>query len=107
MGTLPSSIPSHARRGTSPACRGAKEQLPKLLPKEPGREAAPLRALAEVAEVAEELAQEQCLGLRQCWGGQQGSGSLATLLQARGLCNGGEIEGERSGGEVGASSRLS
>ena len=39
-----------------------------------------------------ELAQEQRLGLWQGWGGQQGSGSLATLLQARGLCSRGGKE---------------
>lgn len=53
--------------------------------------------------MAGELAQEQCLRLRQGWGGQHGSGSLATLLQARGLCSRGETGEERSLGEVGAS----
>lgn len=46
-----------------------------------------MAALAQVTEVAGELAQEQCLWLWQGWGGQQGSGSLATLLQYWGLCS--------------------
>lgn len=48
---------------------------------------AAVAALAEATEVAGELAQEQCLWLWQGWGGQQGSGSLATFLQAWGLCS--------------------
>lgn len=53
--------------------------------------------------MAGELAQEQRLRLRQGRGGQHGSGSLATLLQAWGLCSRGETGEERSFGEVGAS----
>lgn len=75
---------------SSPGCHRVEEQLPKELPEEPGREAAAVAALAEVAEVTGELAQEQCLWLWQGWGGQQGSGSLATLLQAWGLCSRGD-----------------
>lgn len=80
MGTLLSPTLSHAWQGTSPGCHRAQQQLPEELPEEPGREAAAGAALAEVTEVAGELAQEQCLWLWQGWGGQQGSGSLATLL---------------------------
>lgn len=87
MGTLLSPSLSRAWQGTSPGGPRAQQQLPEDLPEEPGREAAAVAALAQVTEVAGELAQEQCLGLGQGWGGQQGSGSLATLLQAWGLCS--------------------
>lgn len=97
-----SPCPVHGR-ATSPGCRGAEKQVPEELAKEPGREAAPAGALAEVAEVAGELAQEQRLGLRQGWGGQQGSGSLAALLQAWGLCSRGETGEKVSLQEAGAS----
>lgn len=66
-----------------------------------------MAALAEAAEVVGELAQEQRLRLWQGWGGQQGSGSLATLLQAWGLCSRGDIGEKWSVWEVGASSCLS
>lgn len=56
---------------------------------------APAGILAEAAEVVGELVQEQRLGLWQGRGGQQGSGSLATLLQARGLCSRGERVGKK------------
>lgn len=45
--------------------------------------------------MVDKLAQEQCLGLRQGRGGQQGSGSLAALLQAWGLCSRGETVGKK------------
>lgn len=94
MGTLVSPTPFQAWQGILPGCRRAEKQLPKELSKEPGREAAPAGALAEAAEVAGELVQEQCLGLRQGWRGQQGSGLLATLLQAWGLCSREETGGK-------------
>lgn len=79
--------------GSSPGGSGAEEQLPKKLPEEPSRQPVLAGALAEAAEVLGQLLQQQRLGLRQGRGGQQGSGSLATLLQARGLCQRGEKSG--------------
>lgn len=90
MGTLLSPPVSRAWQGCSPGCCRAQEQLPKELPEEPRRGAAAVAALAQVTEVTGQLAQEQCLWLWQGWRGQQGSGSLATLLQAWGLCSRGD-----------------
>ena len=38
----------------------------------------------------DELLQQQRVGLWQCWGGQQGLGTLPTLLHAQGLCSRGK-----------------
>ena len=97
LGTLLSPVPSHPMHGrvTSPGCSRTEKQLPEELAEESGRESAPAGALAEAAEVVGKLPQEQSLGLRQGRGGQQRPGSLATLLQAWGLCIGGETGGER------------
>lgn len=93
-------IPVPAWQGTSPGRHRAQKQLPKELPEEPGGQAAAVAALAEVTEVVGQLAKEQCLWLWQGWGGQQGSGSLATLLQAWGLCSRGDTGEKGSVWEV-------